>query len=248
MLHTGFEVPQALTAGYIGAVPSVLVIDDDRELADLLAQSLRQEGFALKAVHTGEDGIRHLESDPPDLILLDVTMPGMNGFEALRRIRRQSDVPVIMLTARGEEVDRIVGLEIGADDYLAKPFSARELAARMQAILRRVKKAQSDPEKRELCLGTVTMDLLTRAVEVAGEPVHLTTGEYDLLHALMESPGVAVSRETLCKQVLGREHTVFDRAVDNLVSGLRRKLGADAAGRERIKTLRNAGYVFVDLD
>jgi two-component system, OmpR family, response regulator CpxR len=229
-------------------MPAVLVIDDDHELAELLARSLRQEGFQLQSVHTGEEGLRKIEAERPDLVLLDVTMPGMNGFEALRRIRRQWDVPVIMLTARGEEVDRIVGLEIGADDYLAKPFSVRELSARMHAILRRVKKAQGDCDKREIRLGAVTMDLLTRSVKVNGEPVHLTTGEYDLLHALMESPGAPLSRETLCKNVLGREYTVFDRAVDNLVSGLRRKLGGDAAGRERIKTLRNAGYVFVDLD
>jgi two-component system response regulator CpxR len=229
-------------------VPSVLVIDDDRELAELLAQSLRQEGFTLQAVHTCEEGIQRVDKDPPDLVLLDVTMPGMNGFEALRRIRRQSDVPVIMLTARGDEVDRIVGLEIGADDYLAKPFSVRELAARMQAILRRVKKAPAEGEHRALQMGSVAIDLWTRAVTVSGAPVHLTTGEFDLLRALMESPGTAVSREALSKQVLGREFTVFDRAVDNLVSGLRRKLGADSSGRERIKTVRNAGYVFVDLD
>ena len=170
----------------------------------------------------------------------------------LRRLRRESDVPVIMLTARGEEVDRIVGLEIGADDYLPKPFSVRELVARINAILRRAGKSSvttpAEETRRELKRGSVRIDLLTRAVRRNGEIVSLTTSEFELLRVLMESAGVPLSREDLSRSVFEREYSVFDRSIDNLVSALRRKLGATTDGLERIKSIRNVGYMYAEAD
>lgn len=235
-----------------GGMPNVLIIDDDREMVELLSRSLVQEGFVLGAAHSGEDGIEQAQKAVADLILLDVMLPGINGFEVLRRLRRHSDVPVIMLTARGEEVDRVVGLEIGADDYLAKPFSVRELVARINAILRRAGKIREsstkpESERRELHCGSVRMDLLTRIVRCEDQMIALTTGEFDLLRILMESAGTPVRREDLCQSVLDREYSMYDRGIDNLVSALRRKLGATRDGLERIKSVRNVGYVYVDL-
>jgi len=233
-------------------VVSILVIDDDREMVELLAQSLTQEGFAVSTAASGEEGIEQARGTQPTLVLLDVTLPGINGFEVLRRLRRESDVPVIMLTARGEEVDRIVGLEIGADDYLPKPFSVRELIARINAILRRAgsaraAQASSDGAGREIRCGSVSLDLARRSVRRDGRIVSLTTTEFELLRALMESAGHPVRREDLSKSVLDREYSVFDRAIDNLVSALRRKLGATPEGLERIKSIRNVGYMYADL-
>jgi two-component system response regulator CpxR len=178
------------------------------------------------------------------LILLDVTLPGISGFEALRRLRATSQTPVIMLTARGEEIDRVVGLEIGADDYLPKPFSLRELVARMNAILRRASRPaeSSDPPS-----APIALDPRSRTVRRQGKPLDLTTAEFDLLRMLMDSAGTPVPREDLCRDVFGREYTVFDRGIDNLISSLRRKLGPTRDGLERIKTIRNVGYQFVDL-
>jgi len=232
-------------------VRRILVIDDDREMADLLHQSLAQEGFELSAVQSGEEGIEQGRNQGLELILLDVNLPGMNGFEVLRRLRRESNVPVIMLTARGEEIDRIVGLEIGADDYLPKPFSVRELVARMNAILRRAGRerlAPADKNSRELKHGSVSMDLLTRAVRRDGRIVSMTTGEFELLGVLLDSAGAPVRREDLSKSVFEREYSVFDRSIDNLVSALRRKLGATPEGLERIKSIRNVGYMYTDAD
>jgi two-component system response regulator CpxR len=234
-------------------VGRILVIDDDREMVDLLRQSLAQEGFELGTAQSGEEGITQGRNNAPDLILLDVTLPDINGFEVLRRLRRESDVPVIMLTARGDEVDRIVGLEIGADDYLPKPFSVRELVARINAILRRAGRgrlaaATGDEGRREIKHGSVCMDLLTHTVRRENEVIPLTTSEFGLLRVLMESAGTPVCREELSKSVFDREYSVFDRSIDNLVSALRRKLGATQEGLERIKSIRNVGYMYADLD
>jgi two-component system response regulator CpxR len=234
-------------------VRRILVIDDDREMADLLAQSLAREGFNLSTAQSGEEGIEQGRDKGLDLILLDVNLPDINGFEVLRRLRRESDVPVIMLTARGEEIDRIVGLEIGADDYLPKPFGVRELVARINAILRRAGRERLAPSpsgenRRELKHGSVCMDLLTHTVRRDNQIVPLTTGEFELLRVLMESAGAPVRREDLSKNVFDREYSVFDRSIDNLVSALRRKLGATPEGLERIKSIRHVGYMYADLD
>jgi DNA-binding response OmpR family regulator len=233
-------------------VRRILVVDDDRETVDLLAQSLTQEGFSVSTAQTGTEGIETVRSKDPEIILLDVNLPDINGFEVLRRLRRESDVPVIMLTARGEEIDRIVGLEIGADDYLPKPFSVRELVARINAILRRAGRGRPAPTtgevRRELKHGSVRIDLLSHTVRRDDHIVPLTTSEFELLRVLMESAGSPVRREDLSKSVFDREYSAFDRSIDNLVSALRRKLGATPEGLERIKSIRNVGYMYADLE
>lgn len=223
----------------------VLIIDDDVELGSLLAESLAKEGFEVSSVASGEEGISEIRKGHSGIVLLDVTLPGINGFEVLRRVRRECDVPVIMLTARGDEVDRIVGLEIGADDYLAKPFNVRELVARINAILRRTGSAPSS-DQRALHRGAVRINPATRTAWRSGTVVPLTTGEFDLLQALMESAGEPVTREALSGMVLGRAYSPFDRGIDNLVSSLRRKLGPTADGLERIKSVRNTGYLYAE--
>jgi two-component system response regulator CpxR len=253
----GWQVPSTeLTDSYNSsdtcAVRRILVIDDDRDMTDLLRQSLAQEGFELSTVQSGEEGIEECRNPGVELILLDVNLPNMNGFDVLRRLRRESDVPVIMLTARGEEIDRIVGLEIGADDYLPKPFNVRELVARINAILRRASRERLAPpaekNSRDLTHGSVSMDLRTRAVRRDGQIVAMTTSEFELLRVLMESAGAPVSRQDLSTRVFDREYSAFDRAIDNVVSALRRKLGATPEGLERIKSIRHIGYMYADID
>lgn len=228
-------------------MPRLLLIDDDSSLSALLASGLTAEAFTVTVAATGELGLAALEQQPPDLVLLDVMLPGINGFEVLRRLRARSSVPVIMLTARGEDIDRIVGLEIGADDYLPKPFNFRELVARIQAVLRRAAAPPPFPKSPSIERGGVRIDPGARRVSAAGTVIDLTTSEFDLLHVLLQSPGKPVSRETLCRAVFDREFTIFDRSIDNLVSSLRRKLGPTPDGLERIKTVRNQGYLFVDI-
>jgi len=189
---------------------------------------------------------RAIESDY-DLIILDVMLPGINGFEALRRIRSQSDVPVLMLTARGDDVDRIVGLEIGADDYLPKPFNPRELVARIHAILRRTRaRADADdvPPIEKVVVGDIKLDTGSRAVTRDGIPVRLTAMEFDVLEVLLRNAGRVVGRESLVEQVLGRKYSPYDRSIDVHVSNLRKKLGHEVDGMERIKSVRQVGYLY----
>jgi two-component system response regulator CpxR len=225
----------------------ILVIDDDVELCELVGRYLRVEGFSVEFVHRGEEGAQTALAEQWDLVVLDVMLPGINGFEVLRQIRASSPVPVLMLTARGEDVDRIVGLELGADDYLPKPYNARELVARIHAILRRAgagPKGLSATAAKQLVVGDVKMDEGAREVSCAGDLVHLTTVEFDLLRVLMDAAGRVLSREHLYESVLGRKFTPFDRVIDNHVSNLRKKLGPRPDGADRIKTVRNAGYQF----
>ncbi|NUO51098.1 MAG: response regulator transcription factor [Polyangiaceae bacterium] len=226
-------------------MPEVLVIDDDVELAELLADLLGQEGFSVEAVHDGQTGLARATSKPYALIVLDVMLPKLTGFEVLTRLRQSSKVPVLMLTARGEDVDRIVGLEMGADDYLPKPFNPRELVARVRAIHRRA--ANAMPSAADTSSTLVVDDLAlapaARRVMIRGEEVKLTTAEYDLLEVLVKAAGTVVSREELARIVLGRKVGAFDRAIDMHVSNLRRKLGPSRSGSDRIKTVRNAGYI-----
>jgi len=223
-------------------MPRVLVIDDDRELTAMLAEYLTPEGFALDAVHAGDDGLAQALAAAYDLIILDVMLPGLGGFEVLRRFRAHSSCPVIMLTARGQDVDRIVGLEIGADDYLAKPFNARELLARMHAVLRRSRGPEIPAGV--LAIGDVTMDVRARSVRRGGALVELTSAEFDVLRVLLANAGEVVSREALFTAVLQRDYSVFDRSIDNHVSNLRKALGPQVHGTERIRSVRNAGYVY----
>lgn len=226
----------------------ILVVDDDVDLSELLAKYLQREGFEVEMVHNGEQGVDRAMSGDYTLIVLDVMLPGLNGFEVLSNIRRKSSVPVLMLTARGDDVDRIVGLEMGADDYLQKPFNPRELIARIRAILRRARPEPSEataltsPER--FSVGDVEIDKGTRMVTRGGEQLPLTTVEFDLLEALVRAAGHIVSREDLVKSILGRNFTPYDRSIDTHVSNLRKKLGHYVNGIERIKTIRSVGYIY----
>ncbi len=225
----------------------VLVIDDDVELCELVTEYLQTEGFRVKAINDGTDAVEMAVSGDYRLIILDVMLPGMNGFEVLRRIRGRSQIPVLMLTARGEEVDRIVGLEVGADDYLPKPFNPRELVARIRAILRRTQEevsgfVSSQPES--LSLGDIELDTGTRRVQCAGQAIELTTVEFDLLEEFLRTAGTVMKREELVERVLGRTFSPFDRSIDMHVSKLRRKLGPHPDGSQRIKSIRSVGYLY----
>jgi two-component system response regulator CpxR len=225
----------------------VLVVDDDIELCELVAEYLQPEGFDVEAVHDGERGVERARSGEFALVVLDVMLPGLSGFEVLRRIRAGSRTPVLMLTARGDDVDRIVGLELGADDYLPKPFNPRELVARIRAILRRTKPDSSGiatPLSERLIVGDVELDTGTRVVRRAGELVNLTAVEFNLLEVFLRAAGRVVTREELIKTVLDREFTPYDRSIDMHVSNLRKKLGHYIGEVERIKTVRGVGYIY----
>jgi two-component system response regulator CpxR len=224
----------------------ILIIDDDVALCELVTEYLEPLGFQIESIHRGDAGAERALSGKHSLVVLDVMLPGLNGFEVLRRIRAESKIPVLMLTARGDDIDRIVGLEIGADDYLPKPFNPRELTARIRAILRRATPEapiEQAPEKR-LRVGDVELDSGTRAISRAGENVELTAVEFDLLEKLLRAAGQIVTREELSKQVLGRSSSPFDRSIDMHISNLRKKLGSGVDASERIKTVRGVGYIY----
>jgi two-component system, OmpR family, response regulator CpxR len=224
----------------------ILIIDDDTGLCELLSSYLSSEGFDLDATHDGEEGAARALAGDYALIVLDVMLPKLNGFEVLRRIRQSSQVPVLMLTARGDEIDRIVGLEMGADDYLPKPFNPRELVARLRAIQRRTQAGSPAGEAKPdtLEVGDVALDLGTRTVRCAGAPIELTSLEFSVFEALLRLAGTVVSREELTRQALGREFGSYDRSIDVHVSSLRKKLGPGAAGEDRIKSVRGIGYLY----
>ena len=226
----------------------VLVIDDDVELCELLQDYLSSEGFSITTVNHGADGAGQALAEPYDLVILDVMLPGMNGFDVLRKIRESSKVPVIMLTARGDDIDRIVGLELGADDYLPKPFNPRELVARIRAIQRRMEVVdeQASGRKRtsEQEVGDVLLSPSNRTVRRGGEPIELTSVEFNLLEVLLARAGEVVSREDLVQTVLGRSLFAYDRSIDVHVSALRRKLGPYEDGSERIRSVRGIGYLY----
>jgi two-component system response regulator CpxR len=227
---------------------TILIIDDDTDLCELLRDYLSPEGFEVAAVHNGLEGVERAVSGEHALVVLDVMLPGINGFEVLRRIRTASRVPVLMLTARGEDVDRIVGLEIGADDYLPKPFNPRELVARIRAVLRRMEAQPSPPppsgDSGRVSVGDVELVCGTRTVLRAGEKVELTSVEFAILETLLRQAGQVVSRDDLVRQALGRTLSPYDRSIDVHVSSLRRKLGQRQDDPERIKTVRNIGYLY----
>jgi len=225
-------------------VTRVLLVDDDAELVNLLAEYLAREGFQVTAAADGEQGVAAVADQAPDVVVLDVMLPVLNGFDVLRRIRAGSNVPVIMLTARGDEVDRIVGLELGADDYVPKPFNPRELVARIRAVLRR---ARMEDGGRTTVLVVGDLELLPGAREVrrGGERVELTGTEFSILEYLARSAGGVVRKEAIFRDVLGRRAVSYDRSVDVHISSLRRKLGPLPDGGERIKTVRGVGYQLV---
>ena len=216
----------------------LLLIDDDAELCALLGEFLTREGFTVDCEHEGNRGLERAGQPGVDLVVLDVMLPGIDGFEILRRLRTHSKVPVIMLTARGEDVDRIVGLEIGADDYLAKPFNPRELAARIRAILRRYEARPAAPAAR-IEVNGIALDPASREVYSGGKPIELTTFEFDILEMLMRSAGRVLSRDALMENFYNRKATPFDRSIDMHISHLRKKL---ERGDSIIKTIRGVGY------
>jgi DNA-binding response OmpR family regulator len=225
-------------------VEEVLLIDDDVELCSMLTEYLGKNGFRVRTAHRGDTGLRVAQQRPWSLILLDVMLPGIDGFEVLKRIRAESSVNVLLLTARGEDVDRIVGLEIGADDYLPKPFNPRELLARMRAVLRR-NVPSATPQFTVLRVRDFELDPAARKVLRAGKKLDLTDVEFGLLEALMRSPGKVVSREELSQSVLGRTFDPFDRSLDMHVSRLRKKLSHAGTEEDQVKTIRGVGYQLV---
>jgi len=221
----------------------VLVIDDDVELCGLVAEYLAGEGFQAECIHSGDLGLQRAQKGEHILVVLDVMLPGLNGFEVLKRLRASSRMPVLLLTARGEAVDRILGLELGADDYLPKPFDPRELVARIRAILRRTQ-ALGDAKQPVLQAGGIELDTSTRTVRQGGATVELTSVEFGLLEVLLRSAGQVVTREKLAATVLGRKFAPFDRSIDMHVSKVRKKLGDTGGSEDLIKTVRGSGYIF----
>ena len=219
---------------------NILLIDDDAELASLLGEFLRREGFTMEAALEGHRGLERALQPGVDLVVLDVMLPGIDGFEILRRLRQTSKVPVLMLTARAEDVDRIVGLELGDDHYLAKPFNPRELAARIRAILRRYEPRSAPPAARIETNG-ISLDPGAREVIAYGKRIELTTFEFDILEMLMRSAGRVLSRDALMENFYNRKATSFDRSIDMHISHLRKKL---EGGDDLIKTIRGVGYQF----
>jgi two-component system response regulator CpxR len=223
------------------------VVDDDRNLCHLVARYLEPEGFTLSAVHTGGEGIKSAIEGNHELIILDVMLPDKKGFDVLREIRNRVRTPVLMLTAKGDEFDRILGLELGADDYLPKPFSPRELIARISAILRRSDwQSEGSTTSRPPMIRSadIELDLAARTVSKAGQPMKLTSAEFDLLRAFLEAPGQVLTREKLVESVLDRKFSPFDRSIDLHISNLRRKLGPQKDGGERIRSVRGIGYLY----
>lgn len=220
----------------------VLVVDDDVELCGLIREYLEPQGFEVEAVHDGEAGLARAQTGDPNIVVLDIMMPKMNGLDVLRQLRTSSLIPVLLLTARGSDVDRILGLELGADDYLPKPFNARELSARLRAILRRMGNTpQNQPKVR---VGDVELDFPRRTVTRSGHAIELTAVEFNMLACLMKAAGRVVTRDELSKEVLGRIPSPFDRSIDVHVSKVRKKLSTEIGLSDPIKTVRGVGYIY----
>jgi DNA-binding response OmpR family regulator len=221
---------------------TVLLIDDDEALAVLLTEFLGQSGFRVRAAAHPVDGLRLLKGQPPDIVILDVMLPGMDGFAVCRKIRETSRVPIVMLTARGDVMDRIVGLQLGADDYLPKPFEPRELVARIQAVLRRGLHPESVERTR---VGALELDWVARSARLGGRPLELTTAEFEMLGLLVRNRGRVLSRDRIMDLMRGTDRDAFDRSIDVLVSRVRGKLGDRARRPKFIKTVHGAGYAFI---
>ena len=221
----------------------ILIIDDDHELGEMLGEFFAPDHLQLTASHTGEDGLEVLKAQNFDLLILDIMMPGMSGLDVLKKVRQTSDIPVIMLTARGEDIDRILGLEFGADDYIAKPFNPRELVARIKAILRRMQRSSGDANRQ--VVGALELDTRTRSVTANGNSVRLTGTEFEILNCIIDSQGAVVSREYLSEQALGRRLLPYDRSIDTHISNLRGKLERAGLTDPAIVSQRGVGYRLV---
>ncbi|MBQ0780128.1 MAG: response regulator [Thalassolituus oleivorans] len=229
---------------------SILLIDDDFELGELLQEYLSMEGFQLTAVQDGEAGLTEALSGKYNLILLDVMLPKLNGFEVLRKLRAESNVPVIMLTARGESVDRVLGLEHGADDYIPKPYHHHELVARIKALFRRIELSSDvtpQASSSELHVGDIALNPTTRTARLDGVELQITGAEFGVLQCLMEHVGELVDKDTLSIAALGRPLMAYDRSIDMHVSNLRKKLGKRDDDSDWIKTVRSRGYLLVNV-
>lgn len=223
----------------------ILIIDDDEELCDLVSEYLSAEGFEVDSANDGESGLERALSGDYAITILDVMLPRTNGFEVLKKLREVSELPVIMLTARGDDMERIVGLEIGADDYMPKPFNPRELAARLRAILRRSAPVDDDPAgNARLDIDGVQLSPPSRTATRDGIDLGLTSVEFGLLHQLLKDAGKIVKKEDLSESVLERKLSPYDRSLDMHISNLRKKLGPRADGSDRIKTIRSVGYIY----
>ena len=218
----------------------LLVIDDDARIRELVAEYLESRGYAVHTAEDGDAGLARLAGANYDLVILDVMMPGRDGFEVVREIRKASNVPVIMLTARGDDMDRIVGLELGADDYLPKPFNPRELLARIQAVLRRV--AEPTEASATLTAGSLSIDVDRRQVTLHGDRIDLTTTEFEILRTMVANAGRVISRDRLMELARGEDFASFDRSVDVHISHIRKKLGDDPRKPTFVKTVRGVGY------
>ena len=230
----------------MSSMPRLLLIEDDVRLCRLVKEYLEPMGYQVSMTHTGPDGLAKAQSEPFQAVILDVMLPGMDGFEVLRRLRATSTVPVLMLTGRGEEADRIVGLEMGADDYLPKTFSTRELLARLRAVVRRsvITQAQAGERKRApLAIGGLYIDAEAHSAALDGQSLSLTRQEFELLLALARASGRVMTREHLLLEVADRDFEVFDRSIDVHISSLRKKLGDDAKAPRWIETIRGVGYM-----
>lgn len=222
---------------------TVLIIDDDKELCSLLSDFLQLEGFHASAVHDGAEAVEHCRHHQYDAIVLDVMLPGLQGLDVLRKLREFSTTPILMLTARGEDTDRILGLEMGADDYLPKPCNPRELAARLRAILRRFQGVSGDKAPTELVVGQTRINPADRSASFAGVDLQLTSAEFNVLQTLLSAAGKVVDKETLSQQALGRPLSAYDRSIDVHVSKIRKKL-AEHGGDKLIVSVRGIGYQF----
>lgn len=224
----------------------VLLVDDDEKLRKLLVEYLEGYGFQVLTLAEGEAVLKTVKREEPEILILDVMLPKMDGFEVLKQVRLHSSLPVIMLTARGDEADRVIGLELGADDYLPKPFSPRELLARMKAVLRRLEpRVESDPEALRIEAGDLVLDLAGQALLVEEKQVPLSSAECRVLKVLMENPNRVLSRDHIMTLARGRDFMAFDRSIDVHISKLRSKLESDPRYPKRIKTVWGAGYMFV---
>jgi DNA-binding response OmpR family regulator len=237
------SAPNKPDTGAPSRAPRVLLVDDDRELCQMLGEYLSAEHFEVKSVHDGSDALAELEVADFEILILDVMLPTLSGFDVLRKLGANHDTPILMLTARGDDVDRIVGLELGADDYLSKPFNPRELVARVRAILRR---ASNRPARAgaldEIVVGPIVLHAGMHQVRVADRPVALTGAEFRVLEILMRSAGQVISRDSMTEQALGRKLVPYDRSIDTHISNLRRKLELEAGKNPEIKNVRGSGY------
>ena len=223
-------------------IANILIIDDDEELGSMLQDFFKPDNISITIALSGEAGLDRIGKKNFDLVILDIMPPGMNGMEVLKAIRKNNEIPVIMLTARGEEIDRIIGLEIGADDYLSKPFNPRELSARIKAILKR-SQSRGLPEKKKI--GSITIDERSRKVYVNKLPLKLTGTEFEILRSLVSSPGKVISKDELSENILGRKLLPYDRSIDTHISNLRNKLGKTSISGAIIQNQRGIGYILI---